>query len=184
MIKTGYCKWEFEDYFPYELNGIISRNEFHDSISNINKKISRKPRIICIVGMLVCIIGGFMMFILTPIKIPGFKPPELISAGCGFALFGFGIFCPIFGFCILNKILAYRLRPVVANESKKYADRLPASCIWQIESITVRRGYGRNSRPEVLLFICIDIYRPTNGSVVDQYPQPITTPPSYTSSSV
>lgn len=93
------------------------------------------------------------MFIVGATQASHRKVLAFILVGVGLGLFFFGACSILWGFCILKKTLGYRLRSVVAKESKKYSNRLPVSCNWRLESKTVVRGRGRAAGMDVTLHV-------------------------------
>ncbi|CAF2884358.1 unnamed protein product [Rotaria sp. Silwood2] len=72
MAQTGYLKTEFDSTYPIHVNGIISQNEFQNSINNINRKISSNKILI----ILAIIFGGNTTIGITLFIVGGIKSGE------------------------------------------------------------------------------------------------------------
>ncbi|CAF4164942.1 unnamed protein product [Adineta steineri] len=63
-VHTGCCKTEFDSTYQNDLNGVISQNEFQESINKINRRISSTKFIVMFVLVFgFCIIGTIVSFI-------------------------------------------------------------------------------------------------------------------------
>jgi hypothetical protein len=129
------CKREFDSTYPTYLNGIISQDEFRESINRINRIFTSYIMfIIFTIISAVILIGGIIMTIFG-------KKSENNSP----ALFGLGIMIIILGlmaFCsqrfITDPLRKALMRRALAEESMKYSSR---SCRWILKTTTDDEGY-------------------------------------------
>ncbi|CAF1351154.1 unnamed protein product [Adineta steineri] len=63
-VQGECCKAAFDATYPQQLTGIITINEFQESIENINKKVSIKRSMIILI-----IISAFTLFLCFPLGI-------------------------------------------------------------------------------------------------------------------
>jgi hypothetical protein len=147
---AGCLKSGFSSAYPSRLNGIINRNEFHESIVNINRKISyHKSRVFCLVVCILCIICGLALAIaggVLSITYNTSLPVILLYTGIG--LIGFSlIFFPAV-WTVIRTRRTTAMRKAIAEESKKYSKRSPTSCTWRLNVLTfwTGGGYGGRSR--------------------------------------
>ncbi len=146
-------KAEFDSTYPVHLNGIISQDEYRESINRINRTItSNKILIILALIFSVSIIGGMILFIVggvtrTNSRTYGF--PALFGVGIVVTTFG-SIFFSI-GCCIVQFRRATKIRQAIAQESMKYSSRSPIPCSWRLE--TARNyfgGYGNHHNSQLI----------------------------------
>jgi hypothetical protein len=134
-FSAGCLKAEFDSTYPIHLNGIISQDDFRESINKINRTtISNKILIIFTIIFALSVIGGMIFSIVGGVtynsRINGFFP--LLYAGIGVTTFG-SIFLVIG--CIITQIRRVaRVRQAIAEESMKYSSRLPIPCSWRLET--------------------------------------------------
>ncbi|UJR11558.1 hypothetical protein I4U23_015738 [Adineta vaga] len=108
-INKGCLKREFDSKYPNRLNGIITANQFKESMNNINKIISSRVfKIIARLILFICVLGGILLIILSNTAFP--KPN----------LYGF----PIIVFAGLMIVIAnnivhenYRFNPIIPQSS-------------------------------------------------------------------
>jgi len=131
-----FFKFKFDSTYPTQLNGIISDDEFQQSINRINRKISSNKSILLIgivlgigiiIGIILCIVGG-----ITAVFSPNFGFPPTIGVGISFFIFGPIFFC--IGCYIVQSQRGVRMRQTIAEESMKYSSRSPISCSWRLEN--------------------------------------------------
>ncbi|CAF3835123.1 unnamed protein product [Rotaria sp. Silwood1] len=123
MVQNGCSKAEFDSTYPIHLHGIISQNEFQDSINNINRRISSNK--ILVTGAIVwalSTISGIILFIIDGITSgdshdDGF--PVLVAVG--FALCGIGMIVFALGCFITLSRRGTRMIEAIAEESVKYS---------------------------------------------------------------
>jgi hypothetical protein len=147
---AGCLKSGFSSAYPSRLNGIINRNEFHESIVNINRKISfHKSRVFCLVVFILCIICGLALVITGGVLSTTYRatfPVILLYTGVG--LIGSSSIFSSVGWTIIRIRRTTAMRKAIAEESKKYSKRSPTSCTWRLNVLTfwTGGGYGRRSR--------------------------------------
>ncbi len=147
FFSAGCLKAEFDSTYPIHLNGIISPDEFRESINKINRKIiSNKILIILAIVFTLSMIGGIILFIvggLTSVnsRTYGFSP--LLIVGICVTIFGSMFFS--IGCCIVQFRRAARIRQVIAEESMKYSSRSPIPCSWRLDTGNVVGGYGHHN---------------------------------------
>ena len=130
--------------YPVHLNGIISQDEYQDSIARINRCISsNKLLIINIITFFIAMILGTIFYILggvtaTSSDTHAFSPffiTGIVLTTCGSLLFA-----------IVSVLIQLRrvaqLRKTVAEESMKYSTRSPIPCSWRLE--TANYFFGRH----------------------------------------
>jgi len=154
-------KSEFDSTYPIHLNGIITRDEFQQSIHNINQAVpSRKALVICGLIFIVCIVGGMILFIgggLTAGRYRTYGFPVLIIIG--FGLFVLGMFFLSCGCYFVQSRRISRIRHAVANESMKYSTRSPTPCSWRLDVSRVwYGGYGFGYRQRTRFLCRVSIY--------------------------
>ncbi len=142
FFLAGCLKAEFDSTYPVHLNGIISQDEFQESINKINRTItSNKILIILAIVFASSVIGGIIFFIVggvTTTNSRGYGFPALVGVGIGVTVFG-SLFFSI-GCCIIQFRRATRIRQAIAEESMKYSSRSPIPCSWRLE--TTRQYFG------------------------------------------
>jgi hypothetical protein len=129
-------KKEFDSTYPVHLNGIISPDEFRESINRINRTIiSDKSLIIFTTVFTLSILGGTICYTFAGIEVVSSPPYVYVT------LFIVGtvlsIFLPIFfgiRYCITQSQRAARTRKVIAEESMKYSSRSPIPCSWRLDT--------------------------------------------------
>jgi hypothetical protein len=131
-------KAEFDSTYPIHLNGIISRDEYRQSINRINLPISSN-RISLILAMVfgLSIVIGMAFIIIGGATQDNSKTgqfPPLI--GVAMALFAGGSMFILIGLCIIQFRRTARMREIIAEESMKYSSRSPIPCSWRLEITT------------------------------------------------
>ncbi|CAF1252026.1 unnamed protein product [Rotaria sp. Silwood1] len=179
IFQTGCLKAEFDSTYPIHLNGIISQNEFQESINKINRSVSQKKSLL-ILAIVFCLstVSGVILIIVGAIKhseshYDGFpvlsgeitnsnshndRCSVLIGVGIGLGIIGM-IFCA-FGCLITQFPRVVRMRKVIAEESMKYASRSPIPCSWRLDTSSVwSQGYGYPRNNRLHYHLVIDIGR-------------------------
>ncbi|UJR20198.1 hypothetical protein I4U23_023330 [Adineta vaga] len=173
MIPKGCLKAEFDSTYPVHLNGIISQDEFHQSIQNINRAISSNKTLLIIymIIFMLGIIGGIICFIVggvTAIHTARYTFSILMTIGflltfAGSLIFSIGMF-------MIHSKRTTNLRQIVTQESLKYSSRSPVPCSWRLNIVNSwNRGFGyhRNGQSTYNLVIDIGNYvTPPHGSAV------------------
>ncbi|CAF2992297.1 unnamed protein product [Rotaria sp. Silwood2] len=161
MINIGCCKSKFDSTYPIHLNGIISKEDFHKSISKINHTISSNKILICL-SIIFClsIIGGIMLLYHLSYE---FRTIGIIVIISGSILFGIGWYT-----IKLRRIR--RMRHAIAEESKIYSSRSPIPCSWRLDTMTHFVGrYGIYRNNHLGYHLVIDIGRSTAPESVVYY---------------
>ncbi len=130
---------EFDSTYPNHLNGIISQDEFRESINRINHAFSsfKIYIIICWTVFALTIADGVVFFVIA-----GLVPSINYSITSGFyVLIGFGMalitFGSIFfgvGYYIIYAKRITRMRQAATKESMKYSSKSPIPCSWRLDS--------------------------------------------------
>jgi len=140
-------KEEFDSTYPIHLNGIISQDEFRESIKRINHTIAlNKIGILLVSIFALSIIGGMLFFIVLRIT----QAIAIVT----FRLILFGI-----GYCIAHFRGVPRIRQTIAEESMKYSSRSPIPCSWRLE--TTRdyfAGYGNRHNSQLVNRLSLIIF--------------------------
>ena len=146
FVPGGCCKAEFDATFPAPLNGIITPDEFRESIGNINATSgSRVPIMIAALILAVSFIAGVALVIAGGVTAAtsgssGF--PVLVGVGMG-VLF-LGMIVSIVVCCVVQVKAATRLQEAIAQESAKYTSRSSKSCSWRLNTISIVSGTINN----------------------------------------
>jgi hypothetical protein len=124
---------QFSSEFPQQLNGIVTSEEFYQSIANINqayRKTFCELLLLCI-GPL-CLLAGFILLLILSIK--AIRDNAIIPvAVVGGVLAVLGSFsCICIQICI-DYLRRTRVRNVLADESMKYSMRLMLPIKWRSE---------------------------------------------------
>ncbi|CAF0760513.1 unnamed protein product [Adineta steineri] len=155
LVQTGCCKSEFDSTYPQRLHGIISFEEFRESIQNINQQISsRKPRLFVMLICILLVIASIVLFVVGGILAK--------NSGTG----GFPILIII---AMVVFIVAFL--------------RSPKPCSWRLNAFRYVTGRYRGHRRVVVIYsLMIDIGNsvvPTNQNIPSQYnqvaPRPVST---------
>lgn len=168
-LIAGCCKVEFDTVYPAHLNGIISRDEFQESIKKINQAFSYMKNWvnIAIVIFILNMIVGVALFGVTGAKVvkSSTSPyPFFIPAICCIMLGSISLSLSIFAIS-LQRIK--KLRKAVAQESLKYSSRTPIPCSWRLDVVRYWfRSYGHNNN--VYYQVRIDFLSALN-SVYNRY---------------
>ncbi len=129
-FPAGCWTEEFNSSYPTYLNGIISQDEFRESINRINRILtSYKMFIIITIVSAVILIGGIIMIIFG--KKSENNSPALLSCGTMMIFLGSTAFC--LQLCIKDTIRKALMRRALAEESMKYSSR---SCRWRLKTTT------------------------------------------------
>ena len=135
----GCCQAGFDSTFPAQLNGIITPDEFRESIDKINATSgSRVPIIIAGLILLVTTIAGMALFISGGVRSATSGFPALVGVGIGVTLLG--MIVSVVVFCIVRVKAANKLQEAIAQESAKYSSRLPKPCSWRLNTTTTTSG--------------------------------------------
>ncbi|CAF0953832.1 unnamed protein product [Adineta steineri] len=159
MINIGCCKSKFDSTYPIHLNGIITKEDFHESISRINHTILSNKIFI----FLLIIFGLSMM---TEIMILHYLSYEFFTIGIILSISGSILFGIVFYIIKLQRIR--RMRHAIAKESMIYSSKSPIPCSWRLDTMTHSVGrYGIYRNNHIGYHLVIDIGRSTTpGSVV------------------
>ncbi|CAF4285660.1 unnamed protein product, partial [Adineta steineri] len=132
LVPTGCCRKGFDSTYPQRLNGIITKDEFEESIKNINRaKSFRITLIICALISVLIIMGSIALFIVNS------------KIGIGLGILAVGIlFWPI-SFFVIRMLIPSMMRRSIAKESNKYSLRSPKPCSWRLNAL--RWWGGRSS---------------------------------------
>ena len=138
--------------YPVHLNGIISQDEYRDSIARINRCLSsNKLLIINLILFTIAMILGTIFYILGGVKSTSSDRYTLSS----FFIIGIVVTtCGSLLFTILSVVIQLRrvaqLRKTVAEESMKYSTRSPIPCSWRLEMSNYFFGrYSNRSRGQL-----------------------------------
>ncbi|CAF1301046.1 unnamed protein product [Rotaria sp. Silwood1] len=139
MINIGCCKSKFDSTYPIHLNGIISKQDFHKSISRINRTISSN-KILIFLSIIFCvsIMGGIIVLHHLSHEFLTIGMILIISESI---LFGIGCY-------IIKLQRIIRMRHAIAEESMIYSSRSPIPCSWRLDTMTHfvgRYGIYRNN---------------------------------------
>ena len=135
---------EFDSTYPIDLTGIISQNEFRESMEHINRSFSSaKSLVICIMVFVVCVVVGLTLVAVgassaTNSRAPGFNGVMI----AGVIIPWLGVAVLIVRSCVINKRKWPRLEKAIAQESTKYSHRSPRPCSWRLDTMTTSDGYG------------------------------------------
>lgn len=155
IFSCGRFKMAFDTIYPIHLNGIISQDEFRESITKINDALSRKIILKALAYMMpFSIVGGFIMtLIIQRDEENNYNLFEISN----FIIFMFGFFsCFILAIVISALVVQFRqafnLQKAVGNESKKYSSRWPIPCSWRLDN------NGSMSRVRILLYCLFSFF--------------------------
>jgi len=165
-------KTEFNSTYPARLNGIISQNEFQESIGNVNSKISsRKQQIFCIVIFVLFIVGGLALVIVGGTALSTFhRSYSTILLGIGFGAIGFSSIFFTIGHIVIRIRRTARMRHAIVEESKKYSTRSPIACSWRLNVTRIwTGGYGRYSRTVFIYHVSSIISSTGNFSKLNEF---------------
>ncbi|CAF0953813.1 unnamed protein product [Adineta steineri] len=144
MIPSGCMKSEFDSNYPIHLNGIISQEEFRQSISNINGAIgSNKCLAILIIIFVVSLLGGIALMIAGPLSATKTSNVVLrlgVFLGIGMGLLIFGMICTFVGCCVMQSQRMKRVRQAIVDESAKYSARSSRPSSWRLHTDTIYTG--------------------------------------------
>ena len=139
---AGCCIAGFDPTFPAQLNGIITPDEFRESIDKINGSSGSKvPIIIAGLILLVTFIAGVALFIAGGVRAAtsgSFGFPVLVGVGMGVILFG--MIVSVVVCCIVQVKAANKLQEAIAQESAKYSSRSSKPCSWRLNTTTTTSG--------------------------------------------
>lgn len=140
LVSVGYLRAEFDSTYPIHLNGIITPDEFQQSIANINLAVSsRKPLLIFGAFIGIFLIGGFILFIVGGFTATtSFTSSFPIPVAVGFSSFALGVLGCACGCFIIHVNYSRRMQQAIANESIKYSKRSPTPCSWRLGARTTR----------------------------------------------
>jgi hypothetical protein len=123
----------FDTDYPARLNGIISEDEYLQSITNINRIDSPLKLCITFCGTLFVLpaIGTLLLIAILP------NDNTMVY----FAVFGVIILLlgPYTLYMVLKEKHNRQRRKVIDEESAKYAMRSPTSCTWRLKKYFVHR---------------------------------------------
>jgi hypothetical protein len=171
-LSAGCLKTEFNSAYPTRLHGVISQNEFRESIGNINSKISsRKPQIFCIVIFVLFIVGGLALVIVGATASSTFRTSySTILFGVGIGAIGCSSIFFTIGYCVIRIRRTNRMRQAIAEESKKYSTRSPIACSWRLNVSRIwTGGYGRYSRIAYIYHVSSTVSSTSNFSKLNEF---------------
>jgi hypothetical protein len=145
-------KAEFDSTYPIRLNGIISQDEFRESIHRINHSLSsRKISTPCIVIFIMIIIAGIGSMVGGFTSIFSDTPTFAPLIGVGIILTIFGATVMLFGCATVSLRYIACIRQVIAEESMKYSSRSPTPCSWRLESMTqCANSFGNRQNAQIV----------------------------------
>ncbi|CAF1436995.1 unnamed protein product [Adineta steineri] len=160
IVPTGCCRKGFDSTYPQRLNGIITKDEFEESIKNINRaKSFRITLIICALISVLIIMGSIALFIVNSKTIDSSGKrgsTQLIGIGLGILAVGI-LFWPI-SFFVTRMLIPLMMRRSIAKESNKYSLRSPKPCSWRLNALRWWGGRSSHGRRSGLIYsILIDI---------------------------
>ncbi|CAF3024528.1 unnamed protein product [Rotaria sp. Silwood2] len=180
MVQNGCLKAEFDSTYPIHLNGIISQNEFQESINNINRRISSNKILVTMAIVFgLSTISGIILFIVGGVKSGeshshGF--PVLVAVG--FALGGIGMIVFTCGILITLFRRETRMRAAITEESIKYSSRSPIPCSWRLDTSRAEsQGYGYRHNNQLIHHLVIDIGRSVAPGIVLYQSNPVAANP-------
>jgi hypothetical protein len=159
---SGGCfKEEFDSTYPVHLKGILSQDEFQDSIDRINRTIiSNKILFILAIIFAASMISGMIFIIIGGIieansDTSGFITLLVVTV-LGLIVFGIG-------YCFIHCRHVTRIRQAIDEESMKYSLRLSVPCNWRLETTgNYFGGFGKNyvsrilsSKKSLFLFLTV-----------------------------
>ncbi|CAF3878292.1 unnamed protein product [Rotaria sordida] len=139
MINIGCCKSKFDSTYPIHLNGIISKEDFHESISRINRTILSN-KILIFLSIIFC------LSIMVGIIIFHHLSYEFLTIGI-ILIISESILL-IIGCYIIKLQRIRRMRHAISKESMIYSTRSPIPCSWRLDTMTHfvgRYGIYRNN---------------------------------------
>jgi hypothetical protein len=154
-VLAGCCDYSFDSNYPIQLNGIISHDEFEQSIKNINQTISLR-KLIIIFGLIILLvllaaIGLFVAGGIIAVNSRTHDFPVLVAIGLG--LFGLGIVLLFIGACYIPLRRATLVRQAIAEESMKYTTRSPIPCGWRLNAFNTWARTSRNRRAASVVYV-------------------------------
>lgn len=152
FVSAGCCKAEFDRTYPVHLNGIISQQEFHESIERINRSISsRTLLLVSIIFAIVFLLVGFILFIAGGItSVSARKTGFPILIGVAIAIFLFGmILLPVCLIFSQSKRMS-ELQKAILEESIKYSSRSVSPCSWRLNTNRFYTGFYNNRRVQTV----------------------------------
>jgi hypothetical protein len=146
----GCVKAEFDSTYPLHLNGIISQEEFQQSIRNINRTLSSNKIasiIVYIIGTLGILAGSICLLVARATSRSSRYNNNLLIPGIILSLIG--VFFVSIRICMLCSKRVSKTQQAVAKESMKYSTRSPISCSWRLNTTSIwDRGFVyRNNQP-------------------------------------
>ena len=149
---------EFDSTYPIHLNGIISQQEFHESIDNVNLTFASKKSL-AISGVIAGLLVGIGLIVLigggASVRIAG-STQYFVLVGVGFALFLAGTITLAVSCCVIQSKMVTRLQQAIAQESDKYSQRSPKPCSWRLDTTRTTTGYNNNRHTHVSYHVSSD----------------------------
>ncbi|CAF1412205.1 unnamed protein product [Adineta steineri] len=159
-IQTGCITIEFNSTYPFHLIDIINRDEYRESIQQINRAMSFKKMLLIVsiifsltlvIGMTLTILGAGLQENTSTTQFPALT-------GVGISLLFCASSCGLVGFSLIRYRLTKRIQEAVAKESMKYSSRTPIPCTWKLETKRHWCGTYENGQYQRLVYrIVIDI---------------------------
>ena len=146
MFVAECCKYEFDTTYPVHLNGIISQEEFVQSIEKINRTFASGRKLVFLplfvfLGFIV-IIAIVIVRVKSDINGDNFGRVPIIIGVC----FGL-VFLMILLLSVLQCRRMAQLRQTIAEESARYSSR-STPCSWRLETTTFYTGNFENRKTE------------------------------------
>lgn len=134
---AGCCQSEFDRTYPSQLNGIISPNEYGESIDRINQKFITNKQIIYISLVWLLIVTVLTSILIAIDEISTARNHQNLAVAAvvvGFML----LLSAVVWMVVLRIRRVVLLRKAVTEESEKYSSRSPTPCSWRLQKLSVR----------------------------------------------
>ena len=167
LFLGGCLQVEYDSTYPIHLSGIISQQEFQESINKINSIFPslKTWKIICWImfaatitsGTICCTIGGIMAVKSMTVF--------YVLLGIGVTFTSFGSIGFSIGFCIIHSKGTARIRQAISKESMKYSTRSPIPCSWRLDTLrTLTIGYTNYNNYHMnyhvsTVFYCLHLFK-------------------------
>lgn len=138
-IKEQFCGG-FDTKYPDQLDGIINRNDYQQSITNINRKCTGYKFYISLCITVTIILICAILLLIVGISI---MPTHNVTGY--FLIFGVNILFLVSAvlYAVVIMKQGRQLKKVVSEESEKYATRWPKGCIWRLKDEHTRHSTRR-----------------------------------------
>ncbi|CAF0824708.1 unnamed protein product [Adineta steineri] len=161
---SGFFETGFDPTYPHDLYGIISPDEFQESMNRINHPfLSMKKEfcIICTISLFLVTLGICLIIAAQTTTNPNIE----ILLGIGILTANFGLWPSCFLCSIIPCVRDRKLLQAVEKESIKYSCRSPIPCAWRLENST--NTMARNGNDFCRLVIDIGRIMVTKGEMHD-----------------